>query len=337
MSSHDNKDPKGFSKPLGSKPPLIVIVGPTAVGKTEISLQLAEQLGGEIVSADSRLFYRGMDIGTAKPTLAERARVPHHLIDVAEPDETWSLAVFQKVARQVIADIHRRGRLPFLVGGTGQYVRAVTLEWMPPAQAPHPRLRAALEALAQARGRDWLHVRLSTLDPVAAERIDPRNSRRTIRALEVILVTGKRFSVQRGLGISPYRLLTIGLIRPRPELYARLDARIQAMFANGLLDEVQKLLEGGYSPDLPSLSAIGYRQCVAVLQGKMSREQAIIEIKRATRVFVRRQANWFKPDDPEIHWFNLGEVTVARLAAFIRATLPRTLEKGGENNTISNN
>jgi len=337
MCSHDDKDPKGFKKPLGSPLPLIVIVGPTAVGKTEISLQLAEQLDGEIVSADSRLFYRGMDIGTAKPTPAEQARVPHHLIDVAEPDETWSLAVFQKAARQAIADIHQRGRLPFLVGGTGQYVRAVTHEWTPPAQGPHPRLRAALEALAQVRGRDWLHARLSTLDPAAAERIDPRNLRRTIRALEVILVTGKRFSAQRGLGEAPYRLLTIGLIRPRPELYARLDARIEAMFANGLLDEVQKLLEGGYSPDLPSMSAIGYRQCVAVLQGKMSREQAILEIKRATRIFVRRQANWFKPDDPEIHWFNPGEVTVSRLASFIRATLPRTIEKGEASNTILNN
>ena len=299
-----------------------MIVGPTAVGKTEISLQLAEQQGGEIVSADSRLFYRGMDIGTAKPTLDERARVPHHLIDVADPDETWNLAVFQKVARQVIADIHRRGRLPLLVGGTGQYIRAVTHEWMPPAQSPNPHLRAALEALAQARGHDWLHVRLSGLDSVAAERIDPSNSRRTIRALEVILITGKRFSAQRGLGISPYRLLTIGLIRPRPELYARLDARIEAMFANGLLDEVQTLLGRGYSPSLPSMSAIGYRQCADVLLGKMSREQAVIEIKRATRVFVRRQVNWFKPDDPDIHWFNVGVGIVARLTAFIHATLP---------------
>jgi tRNA dimethylallyltransferase len=305
-----------------------VIVGPTAVGKTEISLQLAKQLDGEIVSADSRLFYRGLDIGTAKPTPAERARVPHHLIDVAEPDETWSLAVFQKAARQAIADIHQRGQMPFLVGGTGQYVRAVTHEWMPPAQGPDPRLRAALEALTEVRGRDWLHARLSTLDPVAAERIDPRNLRRTIRALEVILVTGKRFSAQRGLGESPYYLLTIGLIRPRPELYARLDARIEAMFANGLLDEVQTLLGRGYSPNLPSMSAIGYRQCTDVLLGKMSREQAVIEIKRATRVFVRRQANWFKPDDPDIHWFNVGEMIVARLAAFIHATLPRTIEKG---------
>jgi len=304
---------------------LVVIVGPTAVGKTEISLQLAEQLDGEIVSADSRLFYRGMDVGTAKPTLAERARVPHHLIDVAEPDETWSLVVFQKAARQALADIHARGRLPFLVGGTGQYVRAVTLGWTPPAQGPDLNLRVVLGDLAKINGIYWLHERLRFLDPLAAENIDPRNVRRTIRALEVIFVTGKRFSAQRGLSETPYRLLTIGLTRPRPELYARLDARIEAMFANGLLEEVQMLLERGYSPELPSMSAIGYRQCVDVLQGKMSREQAVIEIKRATRVFVRRQASWFKPDDPEIHWFNPVEVTADSLTAFIRADLPRTI------------
>jgi len=307
--------------------PLVVIVGPTAVGKTEISLQLAEQLEGEIVSADSRLFYRGMDIGTAKPTLVERARVPHHLIDVAEPDEAWSLAVFQKAARQSIADIHQRGRLPFLVGGTGQYIRAVTHGWTPPAQGPHLQLRSVLEDLAKVHGIYWLHERLKLLDSEAAEKIDPRNLRRTIRALEVIFITGRRFSDQRALGETPYHLLTIGLIRPRSELYARLDARIETMFVNGLLDEVQSLLGGGYSPDLPSLSAIGYRQCVSVLQGKMSREQAVIEIKRATRVFVRRQANWFKPDDPEIYWFNPGEVTVPWLAEFIRAFLLRTTEK----------
>lgn len=316
MCSH-NKDPKGFSKPLGSKPPLLAIVGPTAVGKTEISLQLAERLSGEIISADSRLFYRGMDIGTAKPSPAERTRVPHHLIDVAEPHETWSLAIFQQAAAQAITGIHERGKLPFLVGGTGQYIRAVTRAWTPPVQAPHPRLRNALEALANARGKDWLHARLAVLDPVAVENIDPRNLRRTIRALEVILSTGKRFSEQRGRSESPYRLLTIGLNRPRPELYARLDARIEAMFANGLLDEVQKLLERGYSSDLPSLSAIGYCQCVAVLQGKMSREQAVLEIKRATRAFVRRQANWFKPDDPEIHWFDAGQTRVDELVGYI--------------------
>ncbi|MBU4224639.1 MAG: tRNA (adenosine(37)-N6)-dimethylallyltransferase MiaA, partial [Chloroflexi bacterium] len=207
--------PVGGSTPTGlpkgeGRLPLIVIVGPTAVGKTEISLQLAERLRGEIVSADSRLFYRGLDIGTAKPSPTEQARVPHHLIDIADPDATWSLALFQQAAIQAIADIHQRRRLPFLVGGTGQYIRAVTHAWTPPAQAPHPRLRANLETLARERSNAWLHSKLAVLDPLAAEIIDPRNLRRTIRALEVILSTGKRFSEQRGHSESPYRLLTIG-------------------------------------------------------------------------------------------------------------------------------
>ncbi|MDO9129593.1 MAG: tRNA (adenosine(37)-N6)-dimethylallyltransferase MiaA [Anaerolineales bacterium] len=294
-----------------------MIVGPSAVGKTEISLQLAERLRGEIVSADSRLFYRGLDIGTAKPSPAEQARVPHHLIDIADPHETWSLALFQQAAIQAIADIHQRSRLPFLVGGTGQYIRAVTHGWTPPAQAPHPRLRTNLETLARERSNAWLHSKLAVLDPLAAEIIDPRNLRRTIRALEVILSTGKRFSEQRGRSESPYRLLTIGLNRPRPELYARLDARIQAMFANGLLDEVQRLLDRGYSPDLPSLSAIGYRECVMVLQGKLTQEQARQAIQRATRVFVRRQANWFKQDDPTIHWFDAGQTPMNEMVAYV--------------------
>lgn len=317
MSSLRPLPPTPLSFREGSKLPLIVIVGPTAVGKTEISLQLAERLSGEIVSADSRLFYRGLDIGTAKPSPAEQARVRHHLIDIADPDETWSLALFQQAAIQAIADIHQRKRLPFLVGGTGQYIRAVTHAWTPPAQAPHPRLRVALDALAKIHGSNWLHERLKSLDPDAAEINDPRNLRRTIRALEVILVTGRRFSAQRGLGESPYCLLNIGLIRPRPEIYARLDARIEAMFANGLLDEVQRLLDRGYSPDLPSLSAIGYRECVLVLQGKLTQDQARQSIQRATRVFVRRQANWFKQDDPTIHWFDAGQTSMNEMVAYI--------------------
>jgi tRNA dimethylallyltransferase len=289
------------------KLPLIVIVGPTAVGKTEISLQLAERLDGEIVSADSRLFYRGMDIGTAKPTPAERLRIPHHLIDVANPDETWSLAVFQRAAADAIADIQRRGKLPFLVGGTGQYIHAVTHGWAPPATEPDARLRTVLETLAKSQRNDWLHQRLALLDPAAAETIDPRNLRRTVRALEVIFSTGRRFSAQRGQSESPYRLLVIGLIRPRPELYARLDARIEAMFALGLLGEVRSLLAQGYSPDLPTMSAIGYRECALVLRGEMSLEEAKVRMRRLTRTFVRRQANWFKREDAEIHWFEAGE------------------------------
>ncbi len=290
-----------------AKPPLVVIVGPTAVGKTEIAIQLAERLGGEIVSADSRLFYRGMDIGTAKPTPAERLRIPHHLIDVANPNETWSLAVFQRAAADAIADIQRRGKPPFLVGGTGQYIHAVTHGWAPPATAPDTRLRTVLEELAKSQGNEWLHQWLTLLDPAAAETIDPRNLRRTVRALEVIFSTGRRFSGQRGQSENPYRLLTIGLIRPRPELYARLDARIEAMFAAGLLDEVRGLLAQDYSPDLPTMSAIGYRECALVLRGEMSLEDAKVRMRRLTRIFVRRQANWFKREDAEIHWFEAGE------------------------------
>ena len=248
------------------KPPLIVIVGPTAAGKTETSIQLAERLDGEIVSADSRLFYRGMDIGTAKPTSAERHHIPHHLIDVANPNETWSLAVFQRAATEAIADIHKRGKLPFLVGGTGQYIHAVTHGWVPPATKPNARLRTALEELAKAHGNDYLHQWLALLDPAAASAIDPRNLRRTVRALEVIFSTGRRFSDQRGRTDSPYRLLTIGLIRPRTELYARVDARIEAMFAAGLLEEVRSLLAEGirptYPPCLPS-AIVSARLCCA--------------------------------------------------------------------------
>ena len=317
MSSLESSDPKGLLRPLGSNP-LIVIVGPTAVGKTEISIQLAERLDGEIVSADSRLFYRGMDIGTAKPTPEQRARVPHHLIDVADPDQTWNLAIFQRAATEAIADIRARGKLPLLVGGTGQYVHAVTHAWAPPAAAPHPRLRAELESMAKSRGRDWLHERLAALDPAAAESIDPRNLRRTVRALEVVLTTGRKFSEQRGQANSPYRLLTIGLTRPRSELYARIDARIDAMFAAGLLDEVRGLLAKGYSPDLPAMSSIGYRECAAVLEGCMTLEQARVQMRRLTRVFVRRQANWFKADDSRIKWFGATNDAIDNIEALIR-------------------
>jgi len=303
------------------KLPLIIIVGPTAVGKTELSIQLAERLNGEIVSADSRLFYRGMDIGTAKPTPEQRRRVPHHLIDVTDPERTWSLAVFQQAATQAIADIHARGRLPFLVGGTGQYVHAVTRGWTPPAVEPDARLRSVLEAMACYQGKDWLHARLALLDPAAAANIDPRNLRRTVRALEVILTTGHHFSRQRGRGESPYRLLTIGLTCPRPELYAHIDARIESMFAAGLLDGVRGLLAKGYSPDLPAMSSIGYRECAAVLEGRMSLEEAKAQMRRLTRVFVRRQANWFKLDDPEIHWYQTGEIRVDSIAKSIRTFL----------------
>ena len=303
------------------KHPLILLVGPTAVGKTEIAIQLAERLNGEIVSADSRLFYRGMDIGTAKPTRAEQKRVSHHLIDIANPDEILSLAVFQQKAREAIAYIHERGRTPFLVGGTGQYIRAVTEGWTPPEVKADARLRGELERLKEEKGTLWLHDKLRNLDSTSAEKIDARNYRRTIRALEVILTTGKRFSDQRGQIESEYHLITIGLTRPRAELYERVDQRIEAMFANGFLDEVRGLLQRGYSPSLPTMSAIGYRECIRVLNGELSEEQAKVEIRRATRVFVRRQANWFKESDPNIEWFQVTYEVVTEIESFIRRSL----------------
>jgi tRNA dimethylallyltransferase len=278
-------------------------------------------MNGEIVSADSRLFYRGMDIGTAKPTPEERRSVPHHLIDVADPGTTWSLALFQQAAAASIAAIHARGHLPMLVGGTGQYIHAVTHGWTPPVTSPDAHLRAELEAQADEKGYLALHSELKKLDPAAAEKIDPRNVRRTIRALEVIRLTGKKFSEQRGKTESPYRLLTIGLTRPRPELYARVDARIESMFAAGLLDEVQRLLDSGCSPELPTMSAIGYRECLDVLAGRMDVEQAKIEMRRLTRIFVRRQANWFKLEDPSIHWFEVGRMQVDDIEEIIRIFL----------------
>lgn len=306
-----------------SKLPLVVLVGPTAVGKTQIAIELAEILNGEIISADSRLFYRGMDIGTAKPSLEERSRISHHLIDVADPDQVWSLAIFQKAAKESIIGIHTKGRLPFLVGGTGQYIRAVTQGWTPPAVEPDSNLRVVLESLSKEYGNNWLHAKLYLLDPLAAEKIDPRNVRRTIRALEVIFSTGRRFSEQKGMDDSPYSLVEIGLIRPRKELYQRVDARVDAMFEQGFLEEVKGLLSKGYSPDLPTMSAIGYRECVKVLEGKLTEEQAKKEIYRTTRIFVRRQANWFKQKDPHIHWFDAGSTPLTEILKFIGDSLPK--------------
>ncbi len=306
--------------PLPDKP-LIVILGPTAVGKTELSIQLAERLNGEIISADSRLFYRGMDIGTAKPSLTEQARVPHYLIDVADPDEVWSLAKFQRQAYLSINNIHSRAKIPFLVGGTGQYVKAVYEGWDIPEVKPDRLLRKALENWAVDIGSLGLYQRLKVLDPAAAERIDPANLRRTIRALEVILHTGKLFSTQKRRSGSPYRTLLLGLTRPRPELYARVDERIQLMLDQGLLTEVQTLIAAGYSPDLPPMSAIGYRQMIQHLHGEISLEEAVMLMKRITRQFVRRQANWFKIDDPDIHWFAAESEPIAEMENCIRQFL----------------
>ena len=299
--------------------PLVVILGPTAVGKTEIALQVALELNAEIVSADSRLLYTGMDIGTAKPTPAEQALVPHHLIDVTYPDDIWSLAQYQSAAIQAIDAIHRRQRLPLLVGGTGQYIHAVTQGWQIPQAEPDIPLRQALEQWAAQIGPVALHQRLSSVDPQAAASIDPANVRRTIRALEVIFLTGRLFSAQRNRQPSSYHIMQIGIARPRPNLYQRVDARILQMIEAGFAAEVRSLLDQGYAPSLPTLSAIGYGEMAAYLQGKISLAEAIELMKRRTRVFVRRQANWFKPGDPAIHWYSAEDNPAWNIILAIRS------------------
>jgi len=288
-----------------SKIPVTVIVGPTAVGKTAFAIELAKIANAEIVSADSRYFYRGMDIGTAKPTPEERQSIPHHLIDVADPDETWSLALFQQKAYDTIASIHERGKNVIVVGGTGQYIRALLQGWSPPTMEADLVMRAVLEDWANEIGPMEIHKKLAILDPIAAEKIDYRNVRRTIRALEVIFGSGQRFSEQRKVTESPYSFLILGLNRSRSSLYQRIDQRIDQMIRQGFIEEVAGLLEKGYSPALPSMSAIGYREISAYLNHEISLDEAIRLIKQRTRNFVRRQANWFKTNDPQIHWFNL--------------------------------
>jgi tRNA dimethylallyltransferase len=289
------------------KIPLVVILGPTAVGKSAMAIQLAVHLDGEIISADSRLFYRGMDIGTAKPTKEERLRVPHHLIDIADPDEIYSLALFQIKANATIHKVYANHHLPFLVGGTGQYLHSIIEGWRIPPVEPNPRLRQVLQQWSNEIGSLEFHTKLSVLDPQAAVAIDPSNVRRTIRALEVIFTTGKRFSNQRTKGNQPYETLLVGLTLPREELYRRIDERISGMIKAGFIDEVQRLLDAGYSPNLPTLTAIGYGEVVAYIQRKITIDEAIVLMKRRTRSFVRRQANWFKENNPDIHWFDASK------------------------------
>ncbi|MEM7332847.1 MAG: tRNA (adenosine(37)-N6)-dimethylallyltransferase MiaA [Chloroflexota bacterium] len=285
-----------------SKGPLLVILGQTAVGKTALSLKLANQFKGEIISADSRLFYRGMDIGTAKPSPDEQAAVPHHLVDICNPDETLTLGEYQRMAYRTIDAVLANGRLPILVGGTGQYIKAVIEGWGIPRVSPHEPLRRALEAL----GGETLATWLQQLDPVAAERIDPRNVRRVVRALEVVLVTGVPISTHQKKSPPPYNILQLGLDRNREELYQRIDTRVDLMMEAGLLNEMDQLRADGYGRHLPAMSGLGYRQLWAYLDGEMSLEDAVERIKFETHRFSRQQNNWFRREDPTIHWFDLG-------------------------------
>lgn len=335
-SVENNAIGKGTSLvPSDSASPLIVIVGPTAVGKTALSIHLAEVFDGEIVSADSRSFYRGMDIGTAKPSPKERARVPHHLIDIADPDETVSLAEYQDRAYAAIDSILARHRLPLMVGGTGQYVQAVVEGWRIPRVAPHPDLREKLEVKAERESPHALHDWLKELDPQAADDIHPHNVRRVVRALEVCLVTGRPISEQQGKEPPPYEILQIGLMMDRDKLYQRADARLDTMLQAGLLDEVRRLLHQGYDWHLPAMSAVGYAEFQPILRESHRTapqeewlEEVVSDIRSNLHRFIRHQYNWFSLEDPDIRWFDISRTSHEEVEGMVRHWLEELRWRG---------
>lgn len=296
---------------------LAVIVGPTAVGKTEVSIEVAARLRGEIVSCDSMQVYRHMDVGTAKPSPAQRARVPHHLIDVVEPDEPFNVARFQELAWAAISDISARGACPLLVGGTGLYVKAVVDGFLFPWEGASPDVRRDLEDEARSLGAQALHARLEEVDPVAARRIHPNDTRRIVRALEVYATTGRPISEmwRKGRGkLRIDRLTMIGLVRDRESLYDRIDRRCELMIEQGLVQETARLLERGYEKALTAGQALGYKEIVGYLRGRCSLEEAVNLIKRNTRRYAKRQLTWFRAD-PRIEWIDLGTLESVSQAA----------------------
>ncbi|MCX7723159.1 MAG: tRNA (adenosine(37)-N6)-dimethylallyltransferase MiaA [Verrucomicrobiae bacterium] len=285
--------------------PIILIGGPTAVGKSDVALALAERLGGEIIAVDSMQVYRGLDIGTAKPSAAERARVPHHLIDVVELTESFDAARFVELARKAVAEIHARGRVPILCGGTGLYFKAF-LAGLGEAPPPDPNLRAELEATPMPE----LLRELAARDPLMYAKIDRNNPRRVIRAVEVIRLTGKPFSALRAdwdsaLQTAPTAVRFFGLSRAASDLRARIEARVDAMFRAGLVEETRALLERGLAQNKTAMQAIGYRQVVEYLQGKRPLPETIRLVKIRTRQFAKRQMTWFKRQ-LRLEWLTLA-------------------------------
>ncbi len=298
---------------------VIAIVGPTAIGKTNLALHLSRKFGGEIVSADSRQVYRHMDIGTAKPTIEEQKQARHYLIDEVNPDEEFSLALYQNRARQAIEDIHKRNKQAFLVGGSGLYIWSLLEGWRIPEVPPDPDLRKKLEDRANKEGGEVLFQELAELDPVAAQNIDPRNVRRVIRALEVCN-QGSTFSeLQIKKPFFDYNV--IGLTTERADLFNRIDLRVDWMIENGLLNEVEKLVAMGYGFDLPAMSGIGYKQMGTYLQGKIQLTKAVERTKFDTHRFARSQYSWFSLKDKRIRWFKKGEAVEKEASKYIQSVL----------------
>lgn len=296
--------------------PLVAIVGPTAAGKSNLALELCQTFNSEIISADSRQVYRYMDIGTAKPTKEEQAAVQHHLIDVVNPDDDFSLAMYQSKALEATRNIEQKGKTAFLVGGSGLYVWALLEGWRIPPVPPNPDLRRELEAKARAGEGEVLYEKLKEIDPAAAERIDPRNVRRVIRALEVC---------QQGAQFSEFQVkkpfvdsIIIGLTTDRDDLYKRIDTRVDRMIKQGLVQEVESLVARGYGFDLPSMSGLGYREIGLYLQGNTDLPTAIQQIKFDTHSFARHQYNWFRLKDKRINWFEAEKETTNAVYRFVR-------------------
>ncbi|MBI5285603.1 MAG: tRNA (adenosine(37)-N6)-dimethylallyltransferase MiaA [Chloroflexi bacterium] len=293
---------------------LVAVVGATATGKTALAIELARHLDGEIVSADSRQVYRGMDIGTAKPTAAEQAAAPHWLIDAVSPDEPFTLATFLDLANAAVAGIRARGRLPIVAGGTGQYLWALLEGWRVPRVAPDRPLRAMLEERARREGVAALLEDLRDIDPESARTIDPNNARRIVRAIEVTRATGRPFSEWRMKDAPKCESRIIGLRMEREALYRRIDRRVDGMMAAGLVEEVRRLNAAGYGCGLASMASIGYREVCAHLRGELTLAEAAARIKTETHRLARMQHTWFREDDPRIAWLDAGAVDLVERA-----------------------
>lgn len=291
-----------------TKPPVIAVSGPTASGKSDLGLALAKRLDGEILCMDSMQIYRRMDIGTAKPTAQERAVVPHHLLDIVEPSQSYAVADYAQAAESVIAQVAARGKLPILVGGTGLYLKALMDGLSLGGAGCDEALRAALKAEALAPGgRERLHARLAAVDPESAERLHPNDVRRVIRAIEIYEQTGLPMSRQQPQQSGrPFEILPLALECPRDELYGRLESRVHRMMAQGLLGEVKALLEGGVSPQAQSMQGIGYKELVPVVLEGAAREDAVWRIIINTRHYAKRQRTWLRAD-PRAVWLDAGE------------------------------
>lgn len=307
--------------------PLLVILGATASGKTSTAIQVALELGGEIISADSMQIYRGLDVGTAKPTPRERAAVPHHLVDVVDPGESFSVAIFQRRAYRLIKEIHGRGRLPLLVGGTGLYIRAVTEGWAVGRHPPDPCYREKLREIGETRGSQHLHRCLSRLDPQASTRIDPADLKRIIRALEIFRSgVGDKAEEGPDPGAPPRDPLKTGLFWPREELYRRIEDRVDMMMEAGWLEEVRELSRQGLHQWVTSSQALGYGHLASYLRGEKDLERALREIKRDTRRFAKRQLTWFRREK-DIIWVQGGEGAAADIVRVAAGKWPE-LTKG---------